>query len=471
MGSSLELDLVDLIEALDAGTISHEQLMTETLDRIEAINPKVNAIVSLRPREELISEATACDRTARKKPLHGIPLAIKDLVDTKELRTTYGSQLFADHHPVADSLLAERIRASGAIIIGKTNVPEFGLGSQTYNSVHGATRNPYDLTKTSGGSSGGAAAAIAAKLVSVADGSDMMGSLRNPAAFCNVYGFRPTYGLVPGDPTGETFLHQLSTNGPMSRSVADLALLLDVISGPEPGYPHSLPEQPSFLRKLQEPKDECRIAWLGDWDGYFPMERGILHLCESALSTLGQLGHHIDRIAPEFDPEKLWMSWTRLRSLANLESLGKHYENPEERNLLKPEVVYEVEQGLSLQVEEILEASLIRSEWFAYTASLFEAWDAIVFPSAQVFPFDVNEHWPSAINETEMTTYHKWMEIVVPASLIGLPALNVPVGFSAHGLPMGMQIIGKRGSDPEILKLGEVFHQATMWPQKHAPIL
>ncbi|MEM9330120.1 MAG: amidase [Pseudomonadota bacterium] len=461
----VDLDLYELLSGLEKHEFSHEQLMDETLGRIADVNPTVNAIVSLRDRDELLAEAKAFDMKPRVGKLDGIPIAIKDLVETKDLRTTHGSPIFANHMPQEDELIVSRIRGAGAILIGKTNVPEFGLGSNSYNPVFGRTRNPYDLTKTAGGSSGGAGAALAARMVPIADGSDMMGSLRNPAAFCNVYGLRPTYGLVPGDPKGDVFLHQLSTLGPMARSVTDLAILLDVIAGPDPRLPHSILEKPRFEEAAKIQPKPKRIGWLGSWANYFPIEPEILSLCERALGVFSGLGHTVEDIELEFDPSSLWTSWTRLRSLAIAGSLGDHYDSADENHLLKPEAIFEIEAGRQLSPVEILEASRIRSDWFCYTAQAFEKWDAIVLPSAQVFPFDAEVNWPNKILNQDLTTYHKWMEVVVPASLIGLPAINVPVGFSTTGLPMGMQIIGKRSADAELLSLGNAYHVETRWPQ------
>ena len=250
-------------------------------------------------------------------------------------------------------------------MIGKTNVPEFGLGSHSYNPVHGTTRNPYDLSRTAGGSSGGAAAALAARLVAVADGSDFMGSLRNPAAFCNVYGFRPTYGRVPADPVGDVFLHQFATNGPMARTPRDLALLLDTIAGPDPRDPHALPPHSSFAEGLTADIRGCRIGWIGDWGGHYPIEPGILPLCEAALSVFAELGATVEPVTPSFDPALLWEAWLTLRGLAVTGRLGMFVADPAKRALLKPEAVWEVESAAGLTAADVLAASIVRSEWFA----------------------------------------------------------------------------------------------------------
>ena len=471
MNSLTDLDAVALSDAVATGKISCADVMAAYLDRIEAINPHINAIVSLRPRDELMTEAHEADRVPRKSWLHGLPIAIKDLVETAGLRSTHGSPIFADHIPEEDGLLAARLRKSGAIVIGKTNTPEFGLGSNTYNRVHGVTRNPYDLSKSTGGSSGGAAAALAARLLPVADGSDMMGSLRNPAAFTNAYGFRPGYGVVPGDPSGDTFLHQLATNGPMARNVRDLTRLLDTIAGPDRRLPHTALQIPDFSGSLDASVSGRRIGWVGGWDGHYPIEPEILSLCETALGTFDPLHVSVETFRPEFDPSRLWSSWITLRSFAIAAGLREHYDDPARRDLLKPEAVWEIERGLGLSAMDVHEASVIRSEWFSYLSGVFEKFDALVLPSAQVFAFDAEAHWPREVCGRAMTTYHQWMEVVVPVSLVGLPALNVPVGFSAAGLPMGMQMTGRRGNDMGILQLGQAYHQATDWPNRRPPVL
>jgi amidase len=471
MPDPIELDAEHLSRAIAAREISCVEVMAAFLDRIERLNPDINAIVSLRPRAELLAEAAMADATDRRGPLHGFPFAIKDLVETAGLLTTHGSPLFANHIPATDDLLAARIRAAGAILIGKTNTPEFGLGSHSFNPVHGVTRNPYDLSKTAGGSSGGAAAALAARLVPLADGSDTMGSLRNPAAFCNVYGLRPSFGRIPRDPVGDLFLNQISTDGPMARTVRDIALLLDVMAGPAPHDPHALPEHASFLAGLDTPTAATRIGWLGDWGGHFAVEPEVLGLCEAALATFGDLGIVVDRIPPPFDAGRLWSAWLTLRSAANAAGNRRLYDDPASRALLKPEMLYEIESGLAVSALDFYAASAVRTEWFAAAASLFGQYDALVLPSAQLFPFDAGLRWPKTVAGRAMTTYHQWMEIVVPASIAGLPALNVPVGFSKAGLPMGMQLMGRRGGDLGILQLGEAYHRATDWPGRFAPVL
>lgn len=453
MPDILDQSAIDQRAALRGGKLSARELMVETLDRIAKRNPDLNAIVALRDRDTLLD---AADR-APNGPLQGLPMAIKDLAETKDIPTTYGSTLFRNHQPSEDSPMVAALRHAGAVIIGKTNTPEWGLGSHSYNPVYGTTRNPHDKTKSAGGSSGGAGAALAARMVALADGSDMMGSLRNPAAWNNVYGFRPSYGLVPNSASaskpGEMFLHQLSTNGPMARHVADLELLLGVMAAPDPCHPHST----GPYRPMQTTRP-LKIGWLGDWGGAYPMEDGILPLCAKACSRLEQLGHQITEIPPPFSAAALWHSWTTLRSWAIAEKLRPLYENATQRAQLKPEAIWEIERGLTLSAAEIHKASLIRSDWFTTTARL--DLDILALPASQTFPFDADLDWPKSIGTTTMDSYHRWMEVVVPASLTGLPAISVPAGFGADGLPMGLQLIAHRGGDAPLLALARQYEEA-----------
>ncbi len=459
-------DATNLIAELRSKKLSAQDLMRKTLANIDAWNPSVNGIVGMRPVEDIMADAKIADETPPKGPLHGLPIAIKDLAETKGIRTTFGSPIWADNVPTANCLMVQRIVDAGAIIIGKTNTPEYGLGSHSYNPVYGVTRNPYDTSVSAGGSSGGAAVALATGMLALADGSDMMGSLRNPAAWNNVYGFRPSYGLVPDDPVGDSFLHQLATNGPMARSIRDLTLLLQVIGTPDARLPHSmapfepLPDAPD-LKGL-------RIGWVGDWGGYYPMDAEVLTLCESGLEQMRALGATVKPFTPPIAPEQLWHAWITLRSWAIAAKMAPLYHDPKTREMLKPEMIWEVERGLSMSAIEVHEASVIRSQWFTAFAAQAEV-DIMALPSAQIFPFNADLPWPKTVMGRDMDTYHRWMEVVVPASLTGLPALNVPVGFGAAGLPMGMQLIGQRGTDARVLQIGQTYHDATEWPRQRPP--
>eukprot|EP01132_Coremiostelium_polycephalum_P016863 gene16863-20238_t len=304
--------------------------MQAYLAQVERFNPTVNALVSLRSHEDVLAEAAQRDRELDQGQsrgwMHGMPQAIKDLAATQGLRTTLGSPLFAEHVPQEDAISVARVRASGAIIIGKTNVPEFGLGSQTYNSVFGTTGNAYDPRLVAGGSSGGAAVALALRMLPVADGSDMMGSLRNPGAFNNVFGLRPSQGRVPHGPAPELFVQQLATEGPMGRSVADVARLLSVQAGYDPRVPLSLKEDPAVLGEpLQRDFKGARLGWLGDYNGYLPMEDGVMSLCESALKDFAALGCEVEHCQPEFSLERLWQTWLVHRHWLIQGSLGAAY--------------------------------------------------------------------------------------------------------------------------------------------------
>lgn len=452
-----------LLDDLKTRRVSAQTVMAATLDRIDAVNPQVNAIVGLRPRADVMAEAAAKDGTDISGPLHGLPIAVKDLTNVAGIVSTKGAPQFADFVPDQDDMLAARLRAAGAILIGKTNTPEFGLGSHTFNRVYGATKNPYDATKSCGGSSGGAAVALSTGMTALADGSDMMGSLRNPAAWNNVYGLRPTWGRVPSEPNGGNFLHQMSTLGPMARAPEDIAILLDVMSGPDPRQPHTAPAPPATPIAPAN-LTGLRIGWLGDWGGAFPMEPGILELCEEALRGMEGQGAQVEALPPPFDAEALWDSWTMLRSF----QLGSELQWMD-RDRMKDTAVWELDRFLALTAPELQRANVIMSEWFKIAYTLSTQYDALVLPSAQIWPFDVALDWPKEINGHVMDTYHRWMHVVVPVSLIGLPALAVPAGFGAQGLPMGMQFFAARGSDKRLLEIGAGYHALTQWPQKRPP--
>ncbi len=466
----LDREAFELATELEADTFSAEDVMRATLELIGVANGQVNAIVSLRDPDELIAEARQADASERKGWMHGFPLAVKDLANAKGLRTTMGSPVFADQVAQNDDIMVARMRAAGAIIIGKTNTPEFGLGSNTFNPVFGATCNPYDLTRSAGGSSGGAAAAIACRMLPVADGSDMMGSLRNPAAWNNVYGFRPSWGRVPSEPVGDSFLHQLSTNGPMARSPRDVAALLDIQSGPDPRQPHGCMAEPA-LAGIEADVKGRRIGWLRDWGGAYAFEPGILDLVERALGRFNDIGCIVEEVPAPFDAEAIWESWTTLRSWSVTASTVALYEKSETRERLKPEAIWEIERGLALSAMDVHRASVTRSAWFKNAAELFDRYDALILPSTQVWPFPIEWRYPDRINDIEMDTYHRWMEVVVPPGLIGLPTLNMPAGFNAEGLPLGLQMFGRRGADASLLQIGHAWHSATDDFRAKPPIL
>jgi amidase len=460
------LSATELSDAIHDGRASCTDVMKAYLARIERLNPSINAIISLRDTDALLAEAAARDEglaggTSRGW-VHGMPIAIKDLCEVKGIRCTYGSPLFADFVPDKDEVMVERIRAAGAIIIGKTNTPEQGFGSQSYNPVHGTTKNPYDLTKTAGGSSGGAAAALAAHLLPIADGSDMMGSLRNPAAFNNVVGFRPSYGRIPSSLKLELFMGQLSVMGPMGRTVRDAAALLSTQAGYDPRDPHSLATE-DLTPDENRDFTGARIAWLGDLGGYLPFEPGVLELCRTTLPVFERIGCKVDDVVPDFDMADVWRSWTTLRSWLTANNMRDTYDDPAKRAKVKPEIIWEIERGLEMTGREVHFASKRRSAWYQYLLTLFERYDYLILPSAQVFPFDATTHWPKEVGGRTMDTYHRWMEVVIGPSMAGLPVAAMPAGFGANGLPNGIQIIGRPRADKAVLELALAYEAATDW--------
>ena len=451
---------------IKAGALSVSELMQETLARIELVNPKVNALVNILSKEaceKLTSEECPIGRA-----LGGMPMAIKDLANVKGFKTTEGSPLYSERVARKDDQMVARLRAAGALFIGKTNTPEFGLGSNTFNPVYGKTKNPYDLTRTCGGSSGGAAVALATRMLSISDGSDMMGSLRNPAAWNNVYGLRPTWGLVPPEPSGEIFLSQLSTLGPMARSPKDLALLLDVQANID--NKSYVSQSKSFLNFTAQPRMKgIKIGWLGDWGGTLTFEDELLDLAQNALNEMSSLGAIIHDLKAPFAMNDIWTSWCDLRAWQITNGLRDIYEDIEKRKNLKPEAVWEIENGLTLSGQDIYEAALKKSKWYNSASELFEKFDLLVLPSTQVWPFDLAEIYPVSIKNEKMDTYHRWMQVTIPAGLLGLPVVNIPIGFGKTGLPAGIQLIGSKGSDGYILSIAQAWHEHTKWPYVNIP--
>ncbi|MEZ5728814.1 MAG: amidase [Burkholderiaceae bacterium] len=469
-------DASTLARKIAARELSCHEVMQAYLARIDRLNPKVNAIVSLQDADGLLAQARSRDddlaRGEHRGWLHGMPIAVKDLAPTAGIRTTMGSPIFAENVPTQDGLMVARMKRAGAIVIGKTNVPEFGLGSQTYNQVFGATRNAYDTSLCAGGSSGGAAVALALRMVPVADGGDMMGSLRNPAAFNNVYGFRPSQGRVPFAPATDSFVSQLGTEGPMGRTVQDMARLLAIQAGYDSSDPLSLDgDGRIFDGPLDLATQGLRIGWLGDLDGYLPMEAGVLALCEAACNRLESIGCRVEPGSLGFPPERLWSSWLVWRRLLQGGKLAAHYHDEAKRALLKPEAIWEVENSLNTTAVDVFQASAARSDWYRACLALFERFDYLALPTAQVFPFDVDTHWPTEVAGRSMDTYHRWMEVVIPATMAGCPAVSVPVGFDPAGRPMGMQLIGRPRDDLSVLKLAAAYEAATDWVNTRLPAM
>jgi amidase len=468
-----DMTAVGLAQAIWGKQVSCVEVMTAYLDRIERLNPKANAIVALQDRGDLLKQAAGKDaELARGGPLgvlHGFPHAVKDLQPVKGIRFTQGSPAFRDTVATTDSLPVERVRAAGAIFIGKTNTPEFGLGSNTFNPVYGITRNAYDPSKTSGGSSGGAAVALALHMAPVADGSDYGGSLRNPAGWNNVYGFRTSFGRVPLA-SREVWLPSMGVNGPMARSVGDLALLLSVQAGFDPRAPLSMDgDGDRFRASLAGDLEGKRIAWLGDFGGAVPNEPDVLDVCRKALKTFEAIGCVVEDALPDYPVESVWQAFIRLRNWQQGGNLLALYNDPKNRALLKPEAVFEVEGGLKLSAFDVTAASVVRSEWTRAVAKLFERYDYLVLPTAQVFPFAADLDWPKTVAGRTMRTYHEWMQAVCLITMAGCPALAAPAGFNAAGLPMGIQIVGPQHQELACLKLAAAYETAAPIELKRRP--
>jgi amidase len=444
-----------------ARELSAAQVMRAFLAQIERVNGRVNAIVSLRPAEQLLAEAASADRKLAAGeavgPLHGLPIAIKDLSLTRGLRTTFGSTLYRNFIPTSDELYVERVRRAGAIVIGKTNTPEFGAGSQTFNALFGATRNPYDLDKTCGGSSGGAAAALACGMLPLADGTDLGGSLRNPASFCNVVGFRPSPGRVPrlharpGD--------KLGVHGPMARDVEDLALLLSVMAGPDVRDPQSLLEPGSSFRAVAERDfSRVRVAWSENL-GRYPVEPAVTAVCNAARSVFVELGCDVRAADPDLDGVDEVFQTLRAEGFAAL--LGRDLERG--RAQLKDTVVWNVERGLQLTPDDMERARRIQDGLDARVAAFFAQHEFLVLPTVQVLPFPVGIEWVREIKGVALHTYVDWMASCYAISCLGAPAISVPCGFSREGLPVGLQIVGRPRADRAVLELARAFEGATRW--------
>jgi len=471
----VNLDAVALAGAIRSRRVSCVEVMTAYLDHIDEFNPRVNAIVALQDREALLVQARERDaeysRGESLGPLHGFPHAVKDLQAVKGIRTTQGSPILKDFVPPADSPMVERLRRAGAILIGKTNTPEFGLGSHTYNPVYGATRNAYDQSRSAGGSSGGAAVSLALRMVPVADGSDYGGSLRNPAGWNNVFGFRTSIGCVPSD-SQDGWLPSMGVLGPMARTVPDLAMLLSVQAGYDAHAPLSMDGAGSRFRgRLQRDLRGMRIAWCGDFNGFAPHEPGVLDVCKKALKTFECLGCSVEEAQPDYPLDAVWQAVLRLRSWQQGNMLLPFYNDPAKRALLKPEAIFEVEMGRRLSAFDISAASVVRTEWYHAVQRFFERYDYFIIPTAQLFPFDIDMDWPHEIAGHKTATYHEWMKATLLVTMSGCPALAAPAGFSDSGLPIGIQIVGPNRSELGCLQLAYAYELATDWTHARLPPL
>jgi amidase len=469
------MDAVPLAEAIASRQVSCVEVMTAYLDHIDRLNPEVNAIVALQDRAGLLAQARERDaqlaRGEAAGPLHGFPQAVKDLAPVKGIPMTQGSPILEGFMPPADSVMVERLRKAGAIMIGKTNTPEFGLGSHTYNPVYGVTRNPYDLTRSAGGSSGGAAVALALRMLPVADGTDYGGSLRNPAGWNNVFGFRTSFGRVPADGR-DAWLPSMGVIGPMARNVRDLAMLLAVQAGYDARAPLSMTgEGAIFRRPLETDLEGKRIAWVGDFAGHVPYEPGVLEVCKAVLKVFETLGCVVEEAQPDYPVDAVWRAFVRLRAWQTGGTLLALYKDPAKRALMKPEAIYEVESGMKLSAYDITAASAVRTEWYHAVRRFFERYDYFIVPTAQLFAFDADMHWPQEIAGRKMETYHEWMKGVLPVTMAGCPALAVPAGFGDRGLPIGIQIVGPNHAELACLQLAHAYDTATNWAARRPPPL
>ena len=453
---------VELSQRIRTKDLSCVEVMQAHLAQIDRVNPQVNAIVTYHP-EMAMEGAKAADAALQRGDdvgvLHGLPVAHKDLADTAGVRTTYGSPIYAEHIPRQDALMVERLKQAGAISVGKTNTPEFGAGSQTFNEVFGATLNPYNLTKTCGGSSGGAAVALACGMVPIADGSDLGGSLRNPSNFCNIVGFRAATGRVPVWPS-QTPWSALAVQGPMARTVQDAALMLSAIAGPDARCPVALTDAGEtfnpLVHSLERDFSGVRIAWSSDMGG-LPVDPRIVSVIESQRGIFGELGCDIDEACPDFsDANEVFMTMRAANMAASRAELLRT-----RRSQLKDTVIWNIEEGLKLTAVEIGAAEIKRAALFERVRKFMETYEFMVFPVSQHPPFDVTQPYLTEVNGVQMETYIDWMRSCYYVTATGHPAISVPCGFTDEGLPVGAQIVGRHQAEFSVLQLAYAFQQAT----------
>ncbi|MGD2036507.1 MAG: amidase [Desulfobacterales bacterium] len=463
------LTATELTRHIRARKLSATEVMEAHLKQIERVNPKVNAIVTYLPEQALERARVADDAIARGKavgPLHGLPVAHKDLTPTKGIRTTQGSLVFKDFIPQEDGLIVERLKSAGAITVGKTNTPEFGAGSQTYNEVFGETLNPYDTSRTCGGSSGGAAVALACGMIPIADGGDMGGSLRNPASFCNVVGFRPSPGRVPTWP-GFAGWFTLSVEGPMARTVEDIALMLSTIAGPDPRSPIAISEPGSlFSQPLKRNFKGVHVAWSRDLGG-LPVDSRVTEAIDAQRHVFESLGCLIEDCEPDFsdadDIFKIWRAWYFALVLSELLET--------QRDKLKDTVIWNIEEGMKLSGPQTAEAERKRTELYHRVRKFMETYEFLILPVSQVPPFDVGQRYVKEINDEKMETYIDWMKSCYYITTTGFPAISVPCGFTRDGLPVGVQIVGRHRDDLGVLQLAYAFEQASGFWKKKPPVV
>jgi amidase len=462
------LTAVELAGRIARREVSVTEVVRAHLAQIERVNGKVNAVVTL-TAERALEEARARDEALARGqapgPLFGLPVVHKDLVPTRGIRTTYGSPIYRDHVPDEDALIVERLRAAGAVTLGKSNTPEFGAGSQTFNEVFGRTLNPYDVTKTCGGSSGGAAVALACGMVPIADGSDMGGSLRNPAAFCNVVGLRSAPGRVPFWPNESAWL-PFSVQGPMARTVADVALLLSAIAGPDPRSPIAIREPGErFRAPLGRDFKGVRVAWSRDLGG-LPIDRRVTATLETQRRTLETLGCVIEDGQPDFDgARQIFQTWRAVAFAAKYGPLLAQH-----RHQMKDTVVWNIEQAGKLSARDVGDAETKRTALYHRVRVFMERHEFLVLPTTQVPPFDVTQPYVTEIDGVRLPTYIDWMRACSDITVTGLPAISVPGGFTDEGLPVGLQIVGRHQDEWGVLQLAHAFEQVTNFRRRRPPL-
>jgi amidase len=462
------MSAIEMARMIRAKKLSAREALEAHLKQIERVNPKVNAIVTLVPEMAEVDAAKADEKQAHKEtlgPLHGLPVAHKDLLETRGIRTTFGSPLFKDYIPTEDDIVVERMRRVGAIIIGKTNTPEFGAGSQTFNKVFGATLNPYDLTKTCGGSSGGAAVSLACGFAPVVSGSDTGGSLRNPAAFCNVVGFRPSVGRVP-NPKAAFAWSTLSTSGCLGRSVADLAYALSTIAGPDSRAPLSINEPGEiFARPLERSFKGVRVAWFKDLGGV-PFDPRVRAIVDGHRKTFESLGCIVEPVEPDFAPAEV--AFRVLRALGSANAYGARlHDHPD---AFKDTLKGEIEEGLRLTGMEVAHADVAHGQLWRSFQAFLEKYEYFVLPTTQLPPFDVDTPYPAEIAGVKFNNYIDWMKSCWYISATGNPAASVPGGFTTEGLPVGVQIVGRNKEDFSVLQMAHAFELATGFGKKRPSI-
>jgi amidase len=446
------------------------EVMQTVLERVDTVNPKLNAIVTL-TRESALKQAKAATAALKRKgtklgPLHGVPVTIKDLTHTKGIRTTWGSKVFEHNVPEEDSLIVERLKAAGAIILGKTNTPEFGAGGNTFNAVFGATRNPWNPALTCGGSSGGAAVALATGMGPIAQGSDTGGSLRTPAAFCGVVGFRTSPGLVPYYPKALGW-DSIGVTGPMARTVADTALMLSVIAGPDDRSPISYDaDTAAFPRAVKSPSIKgWRVAWTPDLSGLIPVDGEVAQVAERATRVFRSLGAKVESACCDFSEVNDIVLGTRgLAMVANhADKLAKW------KDQMQKGLVWNIEQGLRLTPEEIARAELLRTTLWHRVRAFMETRELLILPTVAVPPFPVEQPYPTEINGKPLDNYTQWFFLTYGITVTGLPVISVPCGFTKSGLPVGLQIVGRRRQEAMVLGAAAAFEAAAPWEDKIPP--